>query len=226
LSGWKRSGKDTVADYLVGMHSFKRIAFADPLKNTVALEFGITRSLIDDPATKESPLLQMPVNPKDRYSLMIARFMYREFRSADGQTPESCGEFEGPFVGVMPQPRLSRDSRLETLYWTPRALCILKGSTMRSVDPDYWVKQAVAQAQPGGLYVISDLRYVNEARTLKSSDARIITIRINRFETSPSQDPSECDLDDYKFDYVFNNKTSLEQLLLNTKNILNDLFLK
>lgn len=33
LSGYARSGKDTVADYLVTQRGFKRVAFADPIRN-------------------------------------------------------------------------------------------------------------------------------------------------------------------------------------------------
>jgi hypothetical protein len=96
-------------------------------------------------------------------------------------------------------------------YWTPRALAILVGSCMRSVNPNFWVEKALAQCQPGGFYVIADCRYKNEADTIKRTDAKVITVRINRFDTSPSDDPSERDLDDYQFDKVINNKHSLEE---------------
>jgi dephospho-CoA kinase len=35
LSGWARSGKDTVADYLVEQHGFTRVAFADPMREAL-----------------------------------------------------------------------------------------------------------------------------------------------------------------------------------------------
>lgn len=35
LSGWARSGKDTIADYLVEQHGFTRVAFADPMRNAL-----------------------------------------------------------------------------------------------------------------------------------------------------------------------------------------------
>jgi hypothetical protein len=208
LSGWKRSGKDTVADYLVKTHGFKRLAFADPLKESVAKEFGLTRQVIDDSTTKEAPLLHMPVAPKDAFSLTIAEFMFKEFRSADGVQPVNLVKISGTILGEMPGNRIP-----EVLYWTPRALCILKGSSMRSADSDYWVKQALAQAQPGGLYVISDARYKNEMNVLKRFGGDSVTsVRINRFDSSPSTDPSERDLDDYEFDFVLENRTSIDDL--------------
>jgi hypothetical protein len=51
LSGWARSGKDTIADYLVEHHGFTRVAFADPMREALlALNpqipyYGTTASL-------------------------------------------------------------------------------------------------------------------------------------------------------------------------------------
>jgi len=47
LSGQKRSGKDTIAAYLVKEHNFERKAFADPLKRSVAALFDIPFSEVD-----------------------------------------------------------------------------------------------------------------------------------------------------------------------------------
>ena len=47
LAGWARSGKDTVADYLVKNHGFTRVSFADPMREALLaldpnIEFGIS----------------------------------------------------------------------------------------------------------------------------------------------------------------------------------------
>lgn len=105
-------------------------------------------------------------------------------------------------------------------YWTPRALCILVGSTMRSVDSDFWVKKALAKVEPGGLYVIADARYKNEIDTIKSLSPSVLSLRINRFDESPSTDPSERDLDDYKFDHTIYNKGTLEDFLESVDNFM------
>lgn len=193
LSGWKRSGKDTVAEYLIQNYGAQRIAFADPLKESVAQQYGLTRAYIDDPATKEAPLLHMPVDPRDAFSKTVTDFMRGEFRDQNGK-------------------RYDEGSPDSVMYWTPRALCILEGSTKRSADPDHWVKQAVAKTESGKLYVISDARYKNEMESLKRTGANIVTVRIERFDSSPSNDPSERDLDNYAFDHIINNRSGLDQL--------------
>lgn len=206
VSGWKTSGKDMVAEYLCREHGFQRVSFANPLKDSVAEQFGIPRESLDNTNLKERPILSMPVSPKDRFSLTLARFLVREFRNEKGEPPnitvadtsgliwESVEELNGP------------------LYWTPRALAILEGSSKRSTDPDYWVKQAVQSMKLGEAlgqdrFVISDLRYVNELNALnRAVPNSVIAVRIDRWEDSPSQDPSERDLDSYPFPFRINNK--------------------
>jgi dephospho-CoA kinase len=42
ICGKKRSGKDTLADYLVQRYGYTKISFADPLKKVVQIVFGFT----------------------------------------------------------------------------------------------------------------------------------------------------------------------------------------
>lgn len=63
IHGLARSGKDTVANFLVDSHFYQRYAFADPLRRFVADITGIPfSSLIDGPAKEETyePLGQSP----------------------------------------------------------------------------------------------------------------------------------------------------------------------
>ena len=113
-------------------------------------------------------------------------------------------------------------SSLEQLYWTPRALAILEGSAKRSADGNFWVKKALSEMDPNGLYVISDLRYKNEVSSVKNlSTHNVINVRIDRFDSTPSADPSENDLNDYNFDFRLNNKNvSLEDLFRQVDDLL------
>lgn len=53
ITGLIGSGKDTIADYLVTFHGFRRLSFAGPLKDTVAAVFGWDRELLEG-STKHS----------------------------------------------------------------------------------------------------------------------------------------------------------------------------
>lgn len=53
VAGGIGSGKDTVADYLVTFHGFKRLSFASSLKDAVASVFGWPREMLEG-STKHS----------------------------------------------------------------------------------------------------------------------------------------------------------------------------
>jgi hypothetical protein len=53
ITGLIGSGKDTIAEYLIAQHGFKKLSFAASLKDAVAAVFGWDRSLLEG-TTKES----------------------------------------------------------------------------------------------------------------------------------------------------------------------------
>jgi hypothetical protein len=197
LSAWKGSGKDTVAKILVEERGFTRIAFADVLKDMVAEQYGISRESLDDQNQKERPILSLPANPQDDFSRMVVNYMLRELRTESGQIPNSLSD--------MP-------------FWTGRALAILEGSVKRSVSSSYWLDRALKSTNANGNYVITDMRYQSEMNQIrdfaKRTEQPVMFVRINRFESSPSLDASERDLDRVAFDVVIENKTGLEDLRL------------
>lgn len=44
------------------------------------------------------------------------------------------------------------------------------------IDHDIWVKAAMRRVQPGGLYVMPDVRYLNEVQAIVNSGGRIIWV--------------------------------------------------
>lgn len=181
LSGYKGSGKDTAASYLVSEYSYKQLSFAAKLKDLVANTYRVPREDLDNPHLKESPLFSYPTIPLDPFS----------------QT-----------VHLMLKDELSQG------YWTPRALCILEGSVKRAVYSNYWVKEIIDEivANPTVNYVISDLRYKSEADTLKMFLPSVELVRVVRFDSVSTNDPSERNLDTYSFDNYIPNKGTREDL--------------
>lgn len=222
ISGYKRSGKDTSAEILVNDHGFMRVAFADILKDMVSKEYGIPREHCDHPEFKEAPIIHLPVTPKDEFSLMLCKYMVKEFRDINGRMPaEAYVDASGALLGIIGR-------HAAQLYWTPRALCILKGSSNRAVTSQYWTEQTINKINnkidssnklPEG-FVISDLRYRSEIEQLKLAFGKdLITVRINR-STNFSSDPSEIDLLNFKFDAIIDNYGSIEDLKNSIKQIL------
>ena len=188
LSGWKGSGKDTAADYLSLKHKYVKLSFADPLKELVARQYNIPLNWFYDRTLKETPLLQYPVQSKDDFSKHVNDYMYNEHFKAGTTIPAFC-------------------------YHTPRSLCILEGSIKRSVDANYWVKQAVAAMDPSKSYVLADWRYRSEHEAMKPLVNDLITIRLERSAAqTTSVDPSERDLDNFNFDDLIVNNGDKSEL--------------
>jgi hypothetical protein len=62
VCGFIGSGKDTIADYLVNVHGFRRESFANTLKDAVAAVFGWDRILLEG-RTKEAREWREQVDP-------------------------------------------------------------------------------------------------------------------------------------------------------------------
>ena len=62
VCGFIGSGKDTIADYLVGFHGFRRDSFAGTLKDAVAAVFGWDRELLEG-RTPEARTWREQVDP-------------------------------------------------------------------------------------------------------------------------------------------------------------------
>lgn len=187
LNGWKQSGKDTTAEFLEDAYGFTRYAFADTLKDLVANTYKIPRASLDDPKLKEKALPQYPVNPKDPFGKMITDYMKAEFSVVKNKK-----------------------------YWNPRSLAILEGSVKRSVNTQHWVNTITRSITTSTTTkaVITDLRYRSEVEELRKvfDKQQLLIVRINRWDESPSVDPSERDLDDFNFDIVIENREGIEEL--------------
>ena len=209
LAGYKGSGKDTAAELLTKEWNYRRLAFADKLKQNVANQYNINRSSLDDPKLKDSPLLSMPVVSTDRFTRNVLVFMAKEFAAGTGEKFDHAvfSTTTNQLLGVA-----AKDGKTTPLYWSPRALAILEGSTKRAVNPNYWVDYVIDQIKDPEVdtnenIVITDLRYKSEVARLKEVFGdNLVTARVVRND-SMSQDPSERDLDDYEFDYYLYNKT-------------------
>ena len=110
LSGWKGSGKDTVALYLEREYGYTRLSFAAILKDIVAETYNIPRHILDDVSKKEEPLMQYPVIQTDRFAQMIHNQLAAELISGYW-TPRALCILEG-----------SIKRSVTSKYWTSKVL--------------------------------------------------------------------------------------------------------
>lgn len=125
LSGYKGSGKDTAAAYLVENYGFQRIAFADVLKDLVSTQYNVPREDMDHPIRKEEPILHLPVIPTDPFTIAIQGRLASEL-SQGFWTPRALCILEG-----------SVKRSVHSNYWVQRAIGpILSAQTGKFVITD------------------------------------------------------------------------------------------
>ena len=109
-----------------------------------------------------------------------------------------------------------KKSEVEWLGITVRELLQKFGTAIRNeVCDDFWVKACLKDYEKWDNWIISDVRFKSEAKGIK--DLEGIIVRVNREGAGAGNHISEVDLDDYSFDYVINNDSNMEDLLLKVK---------
>jgi hypothetical protein len=182
LSGWKGSGKDTVAEYLVAKHGFTRFALADLLKDMTSAMFHIDRKHLDDRLHKEAALLEFPVSRNDADSRAIQAVVAREL-DAGYWTPRAMAIVVGA---------LARS--VDPHYWT-RRLChlIIQSHSPRVVITD--------------VRFVDELEFFQKVFRTGLTTARVI-----RDIEVDSVSASESNLDDYPFSIQIRNTGTIKEL--------------
>jgi hypothetical protein len=151
LSGVAGSGKDTVAGFLSEICETTLIAFADPLKEFCQELFDFTDDQIYGPSECRNA-------PDPRY---VRKCDYA-LHQADGYEPDPCC----PACGGKP------------VYLTPRfALQTLGTEWGRNCCEDIWarygVRKAIEAFEDGYLAVVTDCRFINEARAVREAGGEV-----------------------------------------------------
>jgi len=209
ISGYKGSGKDEAASYFL-YKGYKKVSFAKNLKDIVANEYDVPREFFEDQEFKEQALREYPVLSEDKFSKTIHKMLISEFRTLDNRSSENT-EYYGNALKMKTIMSDGLISIREQLYWTPRALLILYGSTGRTVDVDHWVKSALNVNSD--LVVVSDWRFESEYNSVvrQVGKENVMTIRINRIDNINTDQESERNLDNFEFDYVVDNRGTLPE---------------
>ena len=176
ISGQAGSGKDTLAKYiLVKANGFKG-AFADPMKALTRKVFRFTdeqqwgptemRNAVDErykafDAMRFNNVLSSYCNVRDQWLASISH-----------GTPEGRAALDAWLWGC-----------LTHLPLTPRfALQTLGTEFGRTMEEGLWIRvmaeraKALATTEPNGIIVITDLRFINEAKWLREQGSCVVRI--------------------------------------------------
>ena len=151
LTGLAGAGKDTVADTLVTHAGFAKIAFADALRLEVAGAFNLggDMSILTDRATKEEPCNALRFSRCNELP-----FIERMYDRHSGERPD----FDYDEWGATP-----RSPRQVMQWW---------GTEYRRAEQEnYWTNRLamrILSAYAGQRWVITDCRFPNEARAIRS----------------------------------------------------------
>lgn len=193
ISGKKQSGKNTVGVILQCLYEN---ATFEQIEDTI--DAGL---MIYDP--KDMELVSFASKLKEIASNLIG---------------SSYWEFEG---------QIFKDEKNPLIGITNREILQKIGTSFRKLfGEDIWIKVLFKYLEYKGLdknYIITDVRYKNEAKAIKERGG--ILIRVNRNTDSNDTHQSEVDLDDYdKFDFIIDNNGSVKELIKKVIEIYDKLF--
>jgi hypothetical protein len=147
ITGLIGSGKDTVADYLCTFHGFKRISFAESLKDAIAAIFNWDRELLDG-VTKVSREWRETVDPWWAERLGIPHLTPRWVLQQWGTEVARRGFHNDIWVAALENKiRNIKDDIVITDCRFPNELSAIKNAggitvrTHRGIEPD-WIPQA------------------------------------------------------------------------------------
>jgi hypothetical protein len=143
LAGVKTSGKTTSFNYLKEfLPEIQEITLAKKLKDVAAAVTGVDRDSFDNQATKEKELETLVCLSADQVYAIYAGFGY-------GKDKIDYDKNVRPHIGQVLD--------------TPRRIAQYVGTEiLRSVESDIHCRQAVEGIPEQGVFVVTDMRFVNE----------------------------------------------------------------
>lgn len=194
ISGYARAGKDEIAKILVEEFDFKRIAFADKLREML---YQLNPWVYDTESGDlevniVGPGQEIPVTMVSTVQKVIDQYGWDGYKET---------EF-GNSIRALLQ-RLGTEAGRNTLW------------------DSIWVDAALKDYKPGDRLVVPDTRFLNECDAIKSRGGKLW--RVNRKGIGPANNHvSETGIDGYRFDVVFNNNWSLEDLRNSVRSTMHD----
>lgn len=196
ISGKMQNGKDTIGEHLISKYGFKRVSFADKVKE-ICIDYDNSTPTL---RAKWNTQIASEIFPNIKGAIEKFDKLMQDIRSGDWQklTQEEC------FVTKPDHARLTMQKFAQGC---------------REIFSDCWVNYALKRClKEGGRFVITDLRYKNEAFAIEMLDGDWINTQIWRVQrnnpsiTTASNHISEVDLDAYPFECIIDNNKTISDL--------------
>lgn len=192
VSGFARSGKDTVGAYLERRYGFRRARFAAILKDVCARVFDFSPEQIDG-ALKDVPDARYPM---PGLCPSCGALCSAEATVGDGWYCEAC-------------------KRLWPSHVTPRlAMQTLGTEWARRLFADVWVEATLRGVAPGERVVICDVRFPNEAAGIRVRGGRVLRLLRGSPESTHASETALIDRPDL-YDAAIDNAGTLDELYAN-----------
>jgi hypothetical protein len=197
LSGKKKSGKDTVANFLVSDQNFNKLALATPLKELLQRVFNLDKSLLHDDDKKDEEL---------DYTITIDYYHLDKMR-------EIISEEWGFPIDYEARERIEEFHGMEIR--TPRQLMQTIGTDLirNNISDNVFIILLLEKIKTAERpIVITDARLENERHTLREIGAVMGLVK-RAIPNSEDSHISENDLgSEDEYDLVIENNISLQQL--------------
>lgn len=198
LSGKKKSGKDTIANFLVKDQNFIKLSFATPLKELISKVFRLDTNLLHDDVLKDTELGEKIII--DYYHVdKIRQIVSEEWGfPIDYSTREKLERFHGHEIN------------------TPRKLMQVIGTDMLREgvrDDIFIVLMASKLKEVTRPTVVADSRLENEREFLKKIGAVMALVKRHQPEDKFDDHISENDFGkEDEYDIIVENNIGLNQL--------------
>ena len=190
------------------------VKFADALKDIVCILTGCTRKQLEDIDFKNSKLPDEWNKPEGVgiYDIMM-NLLYQEVF-----TYRMLLQYLGT---DLLRNQLHKDVWVNALFNNYKVIDMISIPNDDMFNGDSYTELIYPN------WIITDVRFPNEAKAIKDRNGIIIRINRNLLEDSglenidlKMQHPSETALDNYNFDYIIDNNGTIEELIKKVKEIL------
>jgi len=212
ISGKIGSGKDTFASMFRhhSEYSWEIKKFAYKLKQIVSLLTNIPIEELEKEEVKNAPLNEnwrrwFFVNNGIDHDGIFKDFTYPDYFASEDEAKKN----HKYLVEISGEGKY----RIESEVLTPRKILQILGTEAGRdlIHPQIWVNCLFADLHENSNWLITDVRFPNEAKAIKDNGG--ILIRINRKSDKISNHPSETSLDNYSdWDFIVDNIYDLNYL--------------